>query len=44
MANEQVKFYTVGQVTVLIEDEPGDSNWTGWQKPLETGLYCKRIE
>jgi 3'-5' exoribonuclease len=34
----------MNQVTRLIEDEPGDSNWTGWQKPLETRLYRKRIE
>jgi 3'-5' exoribonuclease len=34
----------MNQVTHLIEDEPGDSNWTGWQKPLETKLYRKRIE
>jgi 3'-5' exoribonuclease len=34
----------MNQVTKLIDDEPGDSNWTGWQKPLETKLYRKRIE
>jgi 3'-5' exoribonuclease len=34
----------MNQVTRLIVDEPGDSNWTGWQKPLETKLYRKRIE
>ena len=34
----------MNQVTRLIEDDPGDSNWTGWQKPLETRLYRKRIE
>jgi 3'-5' exoribonuclease len=34
----------MNQVTRLIEDEKGDSNWTGWQKPLETKLYRKRIE
>ena len=34
----------MNQVTRLIEDEPGDSNWTGWQKPLETKLYRRRIE
>ena len=34
----------MNQVTRLIEYEPGDSNWTGWQKPLETKLYRKRIE
>jgi 3'-5' exoribonuclease len=34
----------MNQVTRLIEDERGDSNWTGWQKPLETKLYRKRID
>lgn len=34
----------MNQVTKLIEDEPGDANWTGWQKPLETKLYRKRLE
>jgi 3'-5' exoribonuclease len=34
----------MNQVTRLIEDEPGDSNWTGWQKPLETKLYRRRID
>jgi 3'-5' exoribonuclease len=34
----------MNQVTRLIDGEPGDSNWTGWQKPLETRLYRKRIE
>jgi 3'-5' exoribonuclease len=34
----------MNQVTRLIEDEPGDSSWTAWQKPLETKLYRKRIE
>jgi 3'-5' exoribonuclease len=34
----------MNQVTRLIEDEPGESNWTGWQKPLETKLYRKRID
>ncbi len=34
----------MNQVTRLIEDGPEDSNWTGWQKPLETKLYRKRIE
>ncbi|MBN2018698.1 MAG: HD domain-containing protein [Sedimentisphaerales bacterium] len=32
------------QVTRLIEEEKGDSSWTGWQKPLETRLYRRRIE
>ena len=34
----------MGQVTAAIENEPGDSNWTGWQKALETRVYRKRIE
>jgi 3'-5' exoribonuclease len=34
----------MNQVTRLIEDEPGDSSWTSWQKPLETKLYRRRIE
>jgi len=34
----------MNQVTRLIEEERGDSNWTGWQKPLETKLYRRRIE
>ncbi|MHC4331454.1 MAG: 3'-5' exoribonuclease YhaM family protein [Planctomycetota bacterium] len=34
----------VNQVTSAIEDEPGDSNWTGWKKALQTRLYRKRIE
>jgi len=34
----------MNQVTRLIEDEPGESSWTGWQKPLETRLYRRRIE
>jgi 3'-5' exoribonuclease len=34
----------VNQVTSAIDSEPGDSNWTGYRKPLETRLYRKRIE
>ena len=34
----------IGQVTEAIENEMSDSNWTGWQKALETRLYRKRIE
>ncbi len=34
----------MNQVTRLIEEDRGDSNWTCWQKPLETKLYRKRIE
>jgi len=32
------------QVTTAIENEGGDSDWTGWNKALETRLYRKRIE
>lgn len=31
-------------VTTAIDNEQSDSNWTGWQKALETRLYKKRIE
>jgi 3'-5' exoribonuclease len=34
----------LNQVTAAIDNEPGDSNWTGYRKPLETRLYRKRIE
>ncbi len=34
----------LNQVTGLIENEASDSNWTSWQKPLETRLYKKRID
>jgi 3'-5' exoribonuclease len=34
----------INQVTTAIDNEPGDSNWTGYRKPLETRLYRKRIE
>jgi 3'-5' exoribonuclease len=34
----------INQVTAAIDSEPGDSNWTGFRKPLETRLYRKRIE
>ncbi|MHC4476225.1 MAG: 3'-5' exoribonuclease YhaM family protein [Planctomycetota bacterium] len=34
----------MSQVTAAIENELGDSNWTGWQKTLETRLYRKRTE
>jgi len=32
------------QVTGLIDNEVGDSNWTGWQNSLGTRLYRKGIE
>jgi len=34
----------LNQVTAAIENETGDSNWTGWQRALTTRLYRKRIE
>ncbi|MFA5239293.1 MAG: HD domain-containing protein [Phycisphaerae bacterium] len=34
----------INQVTAAIDNEPGDSNWTGYRKALETRLYRKRIE
>jgi 3'-5' exoribonuclease len=34
----------IRQVTGVIENEPGDSDWTGWQNSLGTRLYKKRIE
>jgi 3'-5' exoribonuclease len=34
----------INQVTAAIDNESGDSNWTSYQKPLETRLYRKRIE
>jgi len=32
----------MNQVTELIDNQPGDSDWTAYQKPLETRLYRKR--
>jgi 3'-5' exoribonuclease len=34
----------VNQVTIAIENEPGDSNWTAWKNALQTRLYRKRLE
>jgi 3'-5' exoribonuclease len=34
----------IGQVTSVIDNEPGDSNWTSWQNALQTRLYKRRIE
>lgn len=34
----------MNQVALLIENEQSESNWTGWQKSLETRLYRKRID
>jgi len=34
----------INQVTAAIDGENPDSDWTSWQKTLETKLYRKRIE
>jgi 3'-5' exoribonuclease len=34
----------VSQVTIAIENEPGESDWTAWKSALQTRLYRKRIE
>ncbi len=34
----------VNMVTMAIDNEPGDSNWTAWKNALQTRLYRKRIE
>ena len=34
----------IGQVTLAIDNEKSDSNWTGWQNALQTRLFKKRIE
>ena len=34
----------MSQVTMAIENELSDSNWTAWQNALQTRLYRKRIE
>ena len=34
----------IGQVTMAIENELSDSDWTAWQNALQTRLYRKRIE
>ncbi|MFH1614694.1 MAG: HD domain-containing protein [Planctomycetota bacterium] len=33
----------MNQVSAAIENEPGDGNWTNWQRNLETKLYRKRL-
>ena len=33
----------MNQVAGAIEAEPGDGNWTRWQKTLQTRLYRKRV-
>lgn len=32
----------MNQVTNLIDNEPGQNSWTGWQNSLQTRLYRKR--
>ena len=34
----------LNQVTAAIDKEQSDSNWTGYQRALETRLYRKRLE
>jgi 3'-5' exoribonuclease len=34
----------LNQVTKAIDNELSDSDWTNWQKALETRIYRKRIE
>lgn len=34
----------INQVMKAIDNEMSDSNWTSWQKALETRLYRKRLE
>jgi iron uptake system EfeUOB component EfeO/EfeM len=33
----------INQVTEKIENEPGESNWTGFVKSLESKLYRKKV-
>jgi 3'-5' exoribonuclease len=33
----------INQVTLAIDKEPGDSDWTGWKNALGTKLYRKRV-
>ncbi|MHC4646575.1 MAG: 3'-5' exoribonuclease YhaM family protein [Planctomycetota bacterium] len=34
----------MSQVSAAIENEPGESDWTAWQRSLETRLYRRRVE
>jgi 3'-5' exoribonuclease len=34
----------ISQVTAAIDNEPSDSDWTGWKNALQTRLYRKRLE
>lgn len=33
----------MAQVAAVIENEPGDSDWTSYQRPLETYIYRRRV-
>ena len=33
----------MNQTTMLIENDPGEGNWTSYQKSLETKLYRNRV-
>jgi 3'-5' exoribonuclease len=33
----------MNQTTALIENDPGEGNWTSYQKSLETKLYRNRV-
>jgi hypothetical protein len=33
----------MNQTAALIENDPGDTNWTAFQRSLETKLYRKRV-
>jgi 23S rRNA maturation-related 3'-5' exoribonuclease YhaM len=33
----------INQVTEKIENEPGESTWTGFVKALDSKLYRKRV-
>jgi 3'-5' exoribonuclease len=33
----------MNQVAAVIENEPGDSDWTSYQRPLETYIYRRRL-
>ena len=32
----------MNQITNLIDNDPGNTNWTAYQRPLETKLYRPR--
>jgi 3'-5' exoribonuclease len=34
----------INQVTMAIDNELGDSNWTAWKNALQTRIYTKRFE